>query len=90
MSTVERKLVVTYILPREEDPGLFDHLICFRKGPARTGRLKSLVKGGFMHERFDARRAMPLQLQTNGSECLVAPTPSDAAVMDQIFTTVER
>lgn len=90
MSADERKLVVTYTLPRDEDPALFDHLIGFRKGPARTGRLKTLVRGGFMHERFEDRRGTLLQLATNDSASQVPPSAPDAPVMDQIFTTVDR
>lgn len=91
MSADPGKLVVTYILPREEDPTVFDHLAGFRKGPSRTGRLKTLVRNGLLFERIDAFRVG--RARESSSE--MAPRVRDAddadpAVMDQIFASVER
>lgn len=89
MSGEKPRLVVTYILPRAEDPALFDHLAGFRKGPTRTARLKSLVKNGFLHERFGLASAA---LRVGLNEAIASSPTSDpgSAVMDQMFDTVER
>lgn len=89
MSADDSRLVITYILPRAEDPAVFDHLASFRKGPTRTNRLKSLVKNGLMHERLEARGAA-VQPRFGDTEALSPAIDPGAAVMDQMFQTVER
>jgi hypothetical protein len=89
MSREEPRLVVTYILPRAEDPALFDHLVAFRKGPTRTARLKSLVKNGFLHERFGLAGAA-LSVRPNEASAIPTASGPGSAVMDQMFDTVER
>lgn len=80
MSPQNGKLLISFSLPRDEDPELFDHLARFTKGPARSARLKTLVRKGLTLEQLQTLQADMPRVGSSRREA------GSAAVMDQMFT----